>query len=268
MPRIRNPEFYEAIKPFTIYVFVGQIGDECYVWKTKNNDLKAVFEMHYLMRIARTKKLFEEGRRENKVPEMYVLETIEATEAEAFKHCVAWTKYFMEHGFESLNHEIHQGYTESLSSETQVIYNRIKDLFLSEILIEENQKFADYGTVRKKKEVMKRPQITFLISQEEYEIIKEKAESINLTPGAYAKRMTLDGEIRHENYEFLSEYKDSLRMIERRLKGILMTIYETGKYYPADLENIQKLCDEAKEHHVDAMTVFNKRRYGKRTRRK
>lgn len=103
--------------------------------------------------------------------------------------------------------------------------------------------------------------------QEEYDRIKSAASKQHLSLSHYAKGMTLKGVIHIENYNFFMDCKKQLQAIERRIKGILVTIYDTGNYRPADLETIQGMLDQAGEIHLDAMRLFNKRRYGKRTRR-
>lgn len=268
MPRIRHTGFYTIEKPFKIFVFLDQNYGQCFVWKTANTNLKSVFEQHYFLHRSRTKKMFERGKENGSPPEMYVLEDVLAVEADAFKHCIAWTKYFMEHGYDSVNYEIHKQYTSVLDEETQKIYDGIKHEFLSDVCAPSKKLFENYGKIRKKRDVETPSNISIVLTPEEYEQVKKNAAEYKMTPAAYAKKMTLEGEIKLENYSFFLEYKDSLRVIERRISGILKTIYETGVYSPADLEQLQQLCDQVGEVHQDAMMIFKKRKYRKRARKK
>lgn len=268
MPKARKKEFYEVKNHFTIFAFVDEINNECFVWKTKNKNLKSVFEVHYQLRNTRTREMFERGKRAGTPPGMYLLDAIENTEAVAFKHCIAWTKYFMGYGYESKNHELHKGYTEYLDEETQAIYDMIREQFLSDVCCNENRLFAEYGTQRKKKDKnTQSTQITIKLSPEEYNRILQDAKKLAIAPSAYVKNMALEGEIKRENYEFFLEYKEKLGVIERRMRGILKTIYDTGRYYPADLQNLQKLCDQIIESNREVVRIFRRRKYSRRTRR-
>lgn len=151
---------------------------------------------------------------------------------------------------------------------TQDIYDKIQDELLSGVVSKENQLFADYGTHRHKKTEQDTRKICITLTPEEYRQVADNAKGLYMSPTRYVKEMAVNGKIFREDYHFFMEYKDSLRIIEQRIMGILLTIYNTQKYNPADLTSLQGLCDEVGELHRDAMMIFNKRKYGKRTRRK
>ncbi len=269
MPRRRNESFYSEQKAFTIFAFLDQMDDQCFVWKTSNPNIKAVFERHYFLQNMRTKEMFERGKTVGKPPEMYVLSHVLTTEDKAFKHCIAWTKYFMEHGYVSKNNKTHKGYTASMDDETQAIYDGIKDSYLSDVCQEDHKLFADYGTRRKKKDTNEAPSsISFIVNPDEYADIKSKAEQYGLKPAAYAKQMVLNGEIKLEDYRFFIEYKDVLSQMEQEMQNYLQASFKSGGCSPDTLKALQELCDQTAEIHRDAMQIFNKRKRGKRTRRK
>jgi len=269
VPKRRNDEFYNLKKAFTLFALIDHLGGRCFVWKTASSNLKAVFEVHYFLRNARTRTMFESGKEAGFTPEMYVLGSIFDTEAVAFKHCLAWIKYFTEQGYDSQNNEIHKNYAENLDAESQLVYDSIKNCMLSDVCNAESRLFDDYGTKRKKKDKEKESsKITIELTPEQYLSVAEKADKLALNPASYVKRLVIDGEIRVEEYGFFLDYKKSLSQIERYMKEILKIIYDTGNYDSADLDRLQELCSYAGELHRDAMKVFNKRKYGKRSKRK
>lgn len=271
MANNRKKELYEDKKTLTIFILIDQFGKRFFVWKTQNSNLKTVYEMHYFLKISTTKEMFEQTKRNNTPPEMYVLETIEDTEAIAFKHCLAWTKYFIIHGFRSLNANKMQEYTEEFDNATDEIFQKIRYIELYDILNKEHQVFADYGKLRAKKntdEPRSKRKFTIELTKDEYETLLERADAMSMKPTKFLKEMAIYGMVYKEDYQFFMEYKDKLSEIERRMKGILFNVFETQKYYPADMNNLKILCDQVGEIHRDAMRIFNKRKYGKRTRRK
>ena len=257
MPKAKKAEFYESICEFIIFVFLEQQDERCYVWKTKNSNLKGVYEMHYFLGVGQTKEIFQRGKGSGRTPEMYILETIETTENVALKHCIAWTRYFTEHGYESINRTINH-FSEHLAEDTKTIYRGIKDRFLTDVCDKEHQCFADYGTIRKKRTENDRRQIAISLAPDEYQQIADKAKELRMRPTGYVKEMTLNGTVFREDYSFFMEYKETLWNIEICLKNLLLEIYNTGKYHPEDLTNIQKLCDQIGDIHHDAMKEFNK----------
>ena len=266
MPRARKKDFYEVVCCFTIFAFADHETGEIFVWKTKNPNLKRVFERHYFLYNACTKEMFRRGKEQGKPPEMYILEIIQETEAVAFKHCIAWTKYFMKNGYDSLNREIHKGYTEALDEMTEQIYSEIRNQFLSDVFEKENRMFADYGTLRKpRKSGSKKVKITIVLSKKDYEKIRNEATTMHMTLTNYVKEKALEGNVFREDYDFFLEYKGTLDAIERRMRGILTTVEKTGKFLSADMENLQKLCHQVESVHDDAMQIFKARKRKKRT---
>ena len=198
---------------------------------------------------------------------MYVLEKIITTEQIAYKHCLAWAKFFVEHGFSNVNYMLPQQYIDYLAEDTLKLYEKIKDLFLFEVCASDHRLFENYGKIRKKRDPEKQStNISFVISPEEYRRIKSQANEIHMTPSAYAKEMTLNGEIIHEDYHFFWDREEDLRHIEQRLKGILKCIYDTGNYLPQDLTNIQQMIDSVAEIHSETIRKMSGRR--KRRKRK
>jgi len=269
MPKVRKKEYFEKTKHFIIYVMMDHIHKEFYVWKTTNPNLKSVFEKHYFLSNAATREMFQRGKEQNSTPAMYVLEAVDKPEAEAFSACVAWTRYFQDQGYENKNYKIPKRLSENLNGNTQNLYSEIQKRPFSDVCCKQNRICETYGTLRKpKNRAQKKTKITISLEPNEYQALSEKAKKLAMTPAGYVKQMSLNGEIIYEDFDFFLEYTGKMTYIERRLQGIMRTIYEMGKYVPADLQNIQTLCDQVKEYHQDAMQNFRKHISRKRTKRK
>lgn len=260
--------FYTESIPFTIFALVDTSENRAFIWKTKNPNLKKVYEQHYCLGNAQTREMFSECRSAHTPPGMYILETVEVTENIAYKHVLAWITLFSRFGYTIVNYSEQLSQVNCMDEDAQKIYDSLPLVSPYDICESENALFSNYGQQRKKKDKPERPQVSFALSQEEYDKIRAAASDQHLSMSRYAKEMTLKGNIHIENYDFFMDYQKQLQAIERRIKGILVTIYDTGNYRPADLEAIQGMLDQAGEIHLDAMRLFNKRRYGKRTRRK
>lgn len=269
MKKKSKKEFYETVKQFDFYALVDEDSKKCYVWKTTNPNLKKVYEVHVQMRIVQTKEMFASGRARGKLPGIYILETDECSGEIAYKHCLAWIRYFIEHGFAIQNWETVQNQAQCMDEDTEDIYEAIRDRLLSDVMAKEHRLFANYGTIRHKRTGQNgKRQICITLTPEEYEKVLTNAEQKGLKRSEYLKEMALHGTAYVEKYDMFKEGAERLRVIERRMRGILKTVYERQIYYPADLINLQKLCDETEAIHKEVMTAFYKKKYGKRTRRK
>lgn len=240
-----------SIKEIDIYVIVSQIGNEVFVWKAKHPNSYQAYKDHTNHKFKQTKDLFERSEKEEKFPNLYVLETIITTQEEAFRHCVAWTKYFIEQGYTAISPSTLLNYTNDLLPETNEIYQRIKNLSVEEVLTTERVLVTDYKKRKKPAKREPKDEIKFTVSHNEYNHIVKCAEENGLSMAKYCKNMVLAGRIITLDSPPLSEYLAEVRGAKIILRQILYAYYQNGKYYPADLENIQKMidiiCDEEKK---------------------
>ena len=87
--------------------------------------------------------------------------------------------------------------------------------------------------------------ISIVVSPREYKEIKRKADLAGLTMSKYCKQVAMDGAIIRISF---SEYSDEIRAIKRVFREIQLGIYQSGKYFPADLENMQKLIEQVNDN--------------------
>ena len=95
--------FYNEKKHMTIYALVNRAeGPYVYVGKTSSPRISAVYSHHRCGDIAATSGYCDLPE---KVPELYILERIWATGAVAYRHTLAWLRYFLDEGYYAVNHE-------------------------------------------------------------------------------------------------------------------------------------------------------------------
>ena len=121
---INDIEIYAIISPDTNQVFVGKI---------KHPHHYQAYKDHVRLQKKPTRELFSGAAQTQIFPTMYLLERLEATENVAYGHLIAWTKYFLDKGFNVLAHQKNLDYAEDLLDENKLFYLSIKDKSLEEI---------------------------------------------------------------------------------------------------------------------------------------
>lgn len=241
----------DSIKEIEIYVLISQISNEFYVWKAKSPNSYQAYKDHAGKKFKQTKDLFERAEKEKKFPQMYLLETIATTSETAYRHCIAWTKYFVEHGMQPLAAERILKHADDLLPETKEIYDVFKNNSLEDVLSDDCLIVSDFkknSTARKR---TPKDEIKITVSHKEYELIRERAEKSGLSMSRYCKNMVLEGKINYLESPPPWEYIAEIRGAKIILRQILYAIYKTGKYFPADMENIEKMseiiCEEERK---------------------
>lgn len=124
--------FYNEKKHMTIYALVNRAeGPYVYVGKTSSPRISAVYSHHRCGDIAATSGYCDLPE---KVPELYILERIWATGAVAYRHTLAWLRYFLDEGYYAVNHEGTELHARTLQTETEAIYLEIRKKPLKTIL--------------------------------------------------------------------------------------------------------------------------------------
>lgn len=227
-----------------IYVIVSKISNEFFVGKTKAGNAYNAYKDHVRLRNKQTKKLFMQSEEQENFPQMFILETLESTEQMAYRHCIAWTKYFMDRGLTPLSTATMAGYAEDMLEDTKEIYERISGLSMEEVLCEENLRVKNYQKKDKAEAEKPKEQIVIYTTTEQYEKIAERAKKQNLNLSAFCKNAALEAQFITVEAPDYSEYIAEVRGAKVILRQILYAIYTNGKYYPADMENIQKAVDK------------------------
>lgn len=248
MPRNRDSN---AKSELDIYVILSEISEEFIVWKIKSGNAYTAYKDHARLKSLYTKDLFLRSIEQMKMPKMYLLETINCSQREAMKHCIVWTKYFREHGKTPLAGEVMVDYTDTLDEQSLALYEEIKDRPFEEIIgpetaIVENYQPKSWNRDAKdttEKTISSR-QIKIVANPEQYKIIQKKADYLNMPIAKYGRIMMVNGFV--FRFDF-AEYLKEIRRIKRVMQDIQEAIYQSGRYFPSDLENLEKCIDEVND---------------------
>ena len=248
MPRNRDSN---AKNELDIYVILSEISEEFIVWKIKSGNAYTTYKDHARLKSLYTKDLFLRSIEQMKMPKMYLLETVNCSQREAMKHCIVWTKYFRERGKIPLAGEVMVDYADTLDEQSLVLYEEIKDRSFEEIINPETAIVENYrskswskntnSTTEKPKNSK---QIKIVANPEQYQIIQKKADYLNMPIAKYGRTMMVNGFV--FRFDF-AEYLDEIRRIKRVIQDIQEAIYQSGRYFPSDLENLEKCIDEVND---------------------
>ena len=248
MPRNRDNN---AKSELDIYVILSEISEEFIVWKIKSGNAYTAYKDHARLKSLYTKDLFLRSIEQMKMPKMYLLETINCSQREAMKHCIVWTKYFREHGKTPLAGEVMVDYTDTLDEQSLALYEEIKDRPFEEIIGPETAIVENYQPKnwnRDAKDTTEKPisskQIKIVANPEQYKIIQKKADYLNMPIAKYGRIMMVNGFV--FRFDF-AEYLKEIRRIKRVMQDIQEAIYQSGRYFPSDLENLEKCINEVND---------------------
>lgn len=113
-----NRENYTQEKHYTIYALILYAEENfVYIGKTTSPRISAVYSRHICGGVAATDGYLNTGE----APKLYILEQLQATNAAAYKHIVAWTHIFQQNGYAAINHDATLEQSFHLLPETQAI---------------------------------------------------------------------------------------------------------------------------------------------------
>lgn len=231
-------------KEIIVYALVSQISNEIYVWMSQASNYYSAYKKHANGQNLQTKDLFKRSEEKKSFPKMYLLEKLKLTRETTFSYCVAWSKYFQDHGWQVIAYPKVLSYLESLNDDTAVVFEHIKTVPIETVLSEDHLIVKGYRRIEKNRAPKNEIKIT--VSHKEYKMVQEQAERAKMTMSRYCKNNVLKGYIVSPTslptlpiYEYMGE----LREAKVILKQLLDSIYRTGKYYPADMENIQAMIE-------------------------
>lgn len=246
MARIKTYEKYYKKKQIIVYAIYFPFGNRIYVGKTLKHAVQNHYKDHYILRYNLTKNYFQEAKERSYVPKMYLLEELNAADADAYRHCVAWVRYFIDRGFHCITHDGTREYALDLLEETQEIYEKIQTLSVEDVLHDNHILVSHVRSKRKNKtdQAMEDYEfIGFRATKEDVEKIRVAAEEKQWSLSEYCRAAAVDGCIVNVDFNFLWRYIDELKNTEQMLEQTILTIQETGKYHQQDLDNIQNKID-------------------------
>lgn len=233
------------------YVFLLD-ADHVYINHTLPRSVRITYQSHWGGKNNYTKRYFELGKKQNIAPGMYQLETVNCTRVQAYQRCLAWAKLFCENGYEIAASLKFQDDFENLFEETEAIYQEIQDAKFDLLLAKEKNLFAEYGQRKMRPETSKQNNewghvIAIRVSDEEYNGLVRIAALKKITLHKYCREKLIKQNMIYVDYHFLAEPLRVLAEWKELFRQQMYTIYKTKTYYPADIENMQRMVDQIGE---------------------
>ena len=229
---------------FAIYILLSPFDDKkMYISRSGPHRLRKTYTEHTKLRVSKTKALFELAAEANSRVPMYLLETSCMTRRESFAYMVAWTRYFLEHGYTQITKDILTDYAEDLVSLSEAHYNSIQELNIDDVISPQNRILQDYAQTRKPSQEG-RHVISIRLDPEDYITVRENAKACNLSMGAYCKQRILGGNLIYIDFSYIDDSFQQYAENKMVIRQIHHMIYTTSKYYPADIRNLTRCVSE------------------------
>lgn len=127
--------FHNQIRPYYIYVIFCRMDGTAFIGKTYSKNPRARFNAHLRGECAQTRETFGPDCFDQSEITFQVLEALSCTGSDAYRHVVAWCRFFEDAGFELINAAGVVEDSEALLSQTQSIYAEVCAAFsLDEVL--------------------------------------------------------------------------------------------------------------------------------------
>lgn len=126
---------------------------------------------------------------------------------------------------------------------TEAYYEQIKTTPIDTILSHKNRACINYKLAESHSSNNARRSVSFTVTKEQHQALVEAARKENLSLNKYVIQQVINGQTIHLDFDFIRDYLDEYAPSKLLLKQILFSVYTTGKYYPADIRNIQQAVD-------------------------
>lgn len=262
---------YTVKKNYSIYILLDKDSKTFYIWYAINESLANTYRRHYTETIKKTKTWFEELKKTNKKPCIFILETQEMSRPECYILTLIWNKIFLENGYKSIE-------TKEILEEANDIYDENLDLYRNRKTLNINEiidckqcilpkyknilchKYKENDIEKLKRKPEKKKRIEIKLDADEYETVMEKATNCSMEINKYVKSIALDGEIILYNYDELKNLNLQISKLQKKLNQYIITLLSTTQYYPEDIENLQKSFDELLKEQKEIMLHLRKKR--------
>ena len=133
------------IKKFRIYALV--LDDQCFVGKSSALRTSAIYSNHRRGRLMATRDVMDQ----EKPPTFHILESLECTGAEAYRHVLVWVHLLESAGYSSINHEGTLAASDDLHPQTEAIYQGLPKEPVEDILTRTQLKKPSDGNLKPEK---------------------------------------------------------------------------------------------------------------------
>lgn len=120
-----NKEHYTEVKHHYIYIIYHEIDHATFIGKTYSSDPYTVLGAHLRGERASTREDFGSDPDWNDLVNFHILESLECTGAEAYRHVIAWCRFFEDANFLLIVPYGTARYSEYFQPETQAIYDTV-----------------------------------------------------------------------------------------------------------------------------------------------
>ena len=237
------PKMYKEIKGWKIYILLFVPFKSFYIGITSQKELYDTLKDHCNLKIDRTSKFIGSYIKEKHIPQIFLLETFNGLKPEAFSRSIAWAKMLKDNGYDCINGDTFEEYTNDLYQNTQKYYEEIKEYDLTEILAEGNSLYPNYKPGRKQNKNKSGLTVTLTFTPEDYEILERRACECKQGISTYLHRMAIEGVVIVADCPTSNEYLAELRELISSIQQSIITIHRMGQYFPSDLEKIQNALD-------------------------
>lgn len=237
----------EPVEEISIYALAAPSEKKVFVWKALSRNLRRTFTDHYNLYNEKTVDMVRTIKAERQIPLMFLLDEIVTIHKLAYNHCVAWARYFKEHGYDVVPMKNITVYADDLSDTQQKIYDSIQQIPVEEVCGPHKNLFPNYRPAdlkRAEEDETKRYIISVPVEKDEFERIKKAAKQNGRSTASFCRERILAGRTVNFNFDFAMEFFNEMIKNRELLRQILYTIYMQKSYTKVDLENIQILIDE------------------------
>ena len=252
MAYIKRENKMDPLDELSVYVIFNLKKDSVFIWTGKKGNLRRNFFNHCTLRHPGTKAMFEEAQKSGALLEIYLLEDIVATKKMAYGNCLAWAKYFVEHGFNLVPYRRIEECCEVLTERQQALYNKIKDIPFEQICGPGKVLFRNFGQKKEDKKENKvvlnkngvaKTRMSVPLSWPEYEAVRRASKEKGISMAAFVRNRILNEKTFNIDFDFAQENFKNLCDAKENLRQIVFAIYTEGSYSQADMKNIQTLVD-------------------------
>lgn len=246
MPR-KKSNTLDEIKRHAIYVLLSPFDNNVYLGHCGAAYLKNTYSKQYNMHHKPTAHLFKQAKEESLPVHMFLLQEVECSTRKLFSYTICWATHLLKHGYslgmsESLVYD-----ADDFTEETAAIYELIKQQSLAELLDPSKSLFPNYKQAYKEHSDTVPSQIKFRVTAAEYEKIVRLAKSDGVSLSHFCRHKALYSKTVKLDVTPLCNIYDEYVKVNALLKQIMIAIYSTKTYYPADLSIVQDSINKITE---------------------
>lgn len=255
MPRLKKET---PTAPRIIFMLLSPFGKKFFIGHCKEGALRETYRQNLKSRRQLTSRFISEIYPER--PCVFVLERVDCTTDFAMNLTVAWTKIFVENGYQSYNKGGLQEMSKNLYIDTQALYDKRKNVDIREITACKNCSIPRFNRetcerypfekedvppiVHEEIRSAKRDkEIRIMVSREEYEAIDSYAKKKNMKLSPYIRTVAQSPEIVIYDYNKIAEHTKEIAEIRNAINRLIFTIEATNNYLPKEIDSIVKLVN-------------------------